>query len=276
MTEDLLEARSLTLRFGGVTALADVSFTVREAEIFAIIGPNGAGKSSLINVLTGIYRATSGSVLFDGRDVTGASPAAIARAGAVRTFQNLGLFDRMTVLENVIVGRHVRRKGGILSGALRLPAARRAEREAAEFSMGLLDLLDLRQFKDTPVGLLPYGTKKRVEFAKALAGEPRLVMLDEPVAGLNTEESARLADVIARTRSEFGATVVLIEHNVEMVMAMADRVMVLDFGKRIALGSPDEVRNTPEVIAAYIGEQVEHAQSVPLPAHGSSGTSEEH
>lgn len=261
MSNELLVADSVTLRFGGVAALSEVSVDVREGEILGIIGPNGAGKSSLINVLTGAYRATSGSVRIDGEVVSGTRPAAIAAKGVVRTFQNLGLFDRMTVLENVMVGRHVRMKGGIVAGALRLPSTRRDEAAARRHCDELLRLLELEDVRDTLVGQLPYGTKKRVEFAKALAAEPRCILLDEPVAGLNSEESHRVAAIIARARSEFGATVVLIEHNVELVMSLADRVMVLDFGRRIALGTPDEVRRTPEVIAAYIGEQIEHQEA---------------
>lgn len=258
MANDLLVAEGVTLRFGGVAALSEVSFSVREGEIFGIIGPNGAGKSSLINVLTGTYRATSGSVRLEGQGLTGERPAEIARRGVVRTFQNLGLFDRMTVLENVMVGRHVRMHGGIVASALRLPGLRRHEAEARQHCRALLGLLELAHVRDTLVGQLPYGVKKRVEFAKALAAEPRCILLDEPVAGMNEEESSRVAEIIGRTRSEFGATVVLIEHNIELVMGLTDRVMVLDFGKRIALGTPDEVRRTPEVIAAYIGEHVEH------------------
>lgn len=257
MSDPLLQVQDVTLKFGGVTALDGVSFDVRQGEMFAIIGPNGAGKSSLINVLTGIYHATSGKVRFAGQDVTDRSPAAIARAGAVRTFQNLGLFERMSVLDNVLVGRHGHSGGGIVAGMFRWPAAMRLERQATEHCRAVLDLLGLSSVADSPVGVLPYGTKKRVEFAKALAAEPQLIMLDEPVAGLNTEESERLAQIIVQTRSEFGATVVVIEHNVEMVMSMADRVMVLDFGRRIAIGDPSTVRTDPRVVAAYIGEQAD-------------------
>lgn len=260
MTSQLLSVDAVSLRFGGVTALADVTFDVAAGEMFGIIGPNGAGKSSLINVLTGFYRATSGTVRLDGEPLTGQRPAELASRGVVRTFQNLGLFEHMTVLENVLVGHHMRMRGGIVSAALRLWYATRSEVTARRECEELLALLGLAGVRNATVGQLPYGTKKRVEFAKALAARPRCLLLDEPVAGLNSEESARVAEIISFARTEVGAAVVLIEHDVEMVMNLCDRVMVLDFGRLIALDTPENVRNTPEVIAAYIGEQVERTQ----------------
>lgn len=254
MSTTLLDVRDVCLKFGGVAALSDVSFEVRQGETLGIIGPNGAGKSSLVNVLTGAYRPTSGSVRLDGQEVVGRSPAEIAGRGVVRTFQNLGLFDQMTVLENVLVGRHTRMTGGIVAAALRLPSTLRQERSAVERCEWLLAELDLLEHRDARVGLLPYGIKKRVEFAKALAADPRCIVLDEPVAGMNSEESERLAQIIRRVKTEFGASVVLIEHDIDMVMSLCDRVLVLDFGRRIAIGSPAEVQADPAVVAAYLGD----------------------
>ncbi|KXJ31629.1 MULTISPECIES: ABC transporter ATP-binding protein [Pseudomonas] len=249
----LLEVSDLALAFGGVTAFAEVGFQVREGEICALIGPNGAGKSSLLNVINGLYRPQRGSVRLAGSSRALRRPQAAAHAGVARTFQNLALFKGMSVLDNVLTGRGRHRRASWLEQALRLgraPAEERAQRAVAERA---LDFLQLGAWRDTAVGSLPYGLQKRVELARALAAEPRLLLLDEPMAGMNAKEKRELSGYIQAINREHGVTVVLIEHDIQVVMQLADHVVVLDYGRLIADGAPAVVRRDPAVIAAYLG-----------------------
>ncbi|MFJ4830767.1 ATP-binding cassette domain-containing protein [Streptomyces sp. NPDC088747] len=251
--EPHLAVDGLTLRIGGVTALDDVSFTVRKGELFAVIGPNGAGKTSLLNSLSGFYRPQEGAVRFGGTSLTGRSPADIARLGCARTFQNLALFDHLPVIDNVMVGRERFRRSGALASALWRGRARGEEKKAREFCSELIDMVGLSKWRDRQAGVLPYGLRKRVELARALALEPELLLLDEPVAGMNFDETAELMSHVVRARSEFGLTVLLVEHDLHLVMDLADRVLALDFGHPLVVDVPDVVRADPAVITAYLG-----------------------
>ncbi|MEV0297795.1 ABC transporter ATP-binding protein [Nocardia sp. NPDC050710] len=249
----LLRATGLSLNFGGTRALSDISFEVTEGELLAVIGPNGAGKTSLFNCLSGVYRPQHGSITLAGETMTGRAPDAIARLGIARMFQNIELFDNLTVLDNIKLGRHLHLRYGPVAAALRLPKARREELAARLYAEGLIEFLELQQVRDHPVGLLPYGVKKRVELARALAMEPRLLLLDEPVAGMNVEETTDMARFILDVRTDLELAMIMVEHDMRLVMDLADRIMVLDFGERIALGTPSQVRTDPRVIAAYLG-----------------------
>lgn len=257
----LLNVEELTVQFGGVRALSEVSFNCARGELLAIIGPNGAGKSSLFNALTGVYPA-SGRITFDGKSISGMRPTAIARLGIVRTFQNLGLFEPLTVLDNLLIGRHVKVSGGVVAGALWVGRGKREDRAARVHCHGLLDLLDLRPYKDEPVRTLPYGIKKRVELGRALAAEPNLLLLDEPVAGMNSDESRAISDLVVRLWESMALTILLVEHDMPVVMSIAQRIIVLDFGKVIAHGTPDEIKKNPQVIEAYLGTADEGASTV--------------
>ncbi|NRH41881.1 ABC transporter ATP-binding protein [Pseudomonas sp. MS15a(2019)] len=249
----LLEVSDLALAFGGVTAFAEVGFQVREGKICALIGPNGAGKSSLLNVINGLYRPQRGRVRLAGSSAALRRPQAAAHAGVARTFQNLALFKSMSVLDNVLTGRGRHRRASWLEQALslgRAPAEERAQRAVAERA---LDFLQLGAWRDAAVGSLPYGLQKRVELARALAAEPRLLLLDEPMAGMNAKEKRELSGYIQAINREHGVTVVLIEHDIQVVMQLADHVVVLDYGRLIADGAPAVVRRDPAVIAAYLG-----------------------
>ncbi len=248
----------MSLRFGGVRALTDVSFAIREGELFSIIGPNGAGKTSMVNCVSGRYRPTEGRILFRGRDITGLRPNARPKLGIGRTFQNLALFHHMSVLDNVMVGRHHLLRNNFLTGALYWGTGARAEelrhREKVE---AIIDFLDLQPVRKTTAGTLSYGLRKRVELARAMALEPSLILLDEPMAGMNLEEKEDMARSIVDLNEEFGMTVVMIEHDMGVVMDISHRVMVLDFGKKIAEGAPGAVLADPHVRRAYLGEEDE-------------------
>ena len=272
-TDPILEVSGVSIRFGGVAALSDVSFAVLPGEFFAIIGPNGAGKSTLFNCMSGLFPPT-GSIRLNGTELVGRKPWQIATLGLGRTFQNLGLFDSLSVIDNLMVGRHVRIRGGVLDGALRAGPARRAERAARLRCHAIIDLLDLEAYCHEDVATLPYGIRKRVELGKALAMDPTVLLPDEPVGGMNREETEHLVHYITSAQDELGLTIVLIEHDVGMVMDVADRVLALDFGKVIGLGLPDEIRHNPAVIEAYLGVDVA-AVSAPSPSPGAEERDEQ-
>jgi branched-chain amino acid transport system ATP-binding protein len=250
----LLEARRVSLRFGGVRALSEVGFAVREGELFSIIGPNGAGKTSMVNCISGRYRPTAGQILFAGEDITRRKTNARARLGIGRTFQNLALFHHMTVLDNIMVGRHHLLKSNFLTGSLYwFTGARREELEHRRRVEEIIDFLDLQPVRKATAGTLPYGLRKRVELARAMALEPKLILLDEPMAGMNLEEKEDMARYIVDLNEEFGLTVIMIEHDMGVVMDISHRIMVLDFGRKIAEGDPQAVLGDPQVKSAYLG-----------------------
>lgn len=249
----LMEMRNITLKFGGVVAIRDISFDIREGEIRAIIGPNGAGKSSMLNIISGFYTPSEGEILYKGRPRPPMKPYEVARQGIARTFQNIALFEGMTVLDNVMTGRLTHMKASILDQAIWWGRAEREEIANREKVERVIDFLEIQNIRKTPVGRLPYGLKKRVELARALAAEPSVLLLDEPMAGMNVEEKEDMSRFILDVNDEFGTTIVLIEHDMGVVMDLSDRVVVMDYGKKIGDGPPDEVRNNQDVIDAYLG-----------------------
>lgn len=254
MNNTLLSFDQVTLRFGGVVALNDVSFTVEPGELFAIIGPNGAGKTSIFNCLNGVYRPESGGIEFQGYSLIGAKPTEIAKRGVARTFQNLGLFSNLNLVDNLMLGRHLLMKSGFVSGALWFGRARREEIQHRAGVEEIIDFLELQPYRRSPVGMLPYGIQKRIELGRALSMEPSLLLLDEPVAGMNLEETEDMARFIIEIRNDLHIAMILVEHDMHMVMDIADRVMALNFGQRLATGIPADIQSNPEVIAAYLGE----------------------
>jgi branched-chain amino acid transport system ATP-binding protein len=251
--EVILAVDCVSLSFGGVRALNDVSFDVREHEIRAIIGPNGAGKSSMLNVVNGVYHPQQGTVSFLGRPRHDVDTHEAAEQGIARTFQNLALFKGMSVLDNIMTGRNLRMRRGLLAQALRLGPAEREEIEHRAAVERIIDFLEIQAYRKTPVGRLPYGLQKRVDLARALAMEPRLLLLDEPMAGMNLEEKQDMCRFILDVNDQFGTTIVLIEHDMGVVMDISDRVVVLDYGRNIGDGTPDEIRGNQAVIDAYLG-----------------------
>jgi branched-chain amino acid transport system ATP-binding protein len=253
--EIILDLKNISLAFGGVKALTDISFDVCEHEIRAIIGPNGAGKSSMLNVINGVYRPQQGEIIFHGEHRHDMNTHAAAASGIARTFQNIALFKGMTVLDNLMTGRNLKMKANFLQHAIWWGKARREELAHRAKVEEIIDFLEIEHIRKTPVGRLPYGLQKRVELGRALAAEPSMLLLDEPMAGMNVEEKQDMCRFILDVNDQFGTTIVLIEHDMGVVMDISDRVVVLDYGKKIGDGEPDEVKNNPEVIAAYLGTQ---------------------
>jgi branched-chain amino acid transport system ATP-binding protein len=251
--EVILEVQHISLRFGGVKALTDISFDVREHEVRSIIGPNGAGKSSMLNCINGVYAPQEGRITFQGRTFSELSSRQVAEMGVARTFQNLALFKGMSVLDNIMAGRGLKMKTNLFQQALHWGAAQREESEHREVVEKIIDFLEIQAHRKTPVGRLPYGLQKRVDLGRALAMEPRVLLLDEPMAGMNVEEKQDMSRFILDVNEEYGTTIVLIEHDMGVVMDISDRVVVLDYGKKIGDGTPEEVRSNEDVIRAYLG-----------------------
>ena len=254
MTAALLDVKAATVRFGGIHALTEADFTIAPGTVTALIGPNGAGKTTLLNAITGMVPLTSGAVLLGGADISGLPPHKRAEAGVVRTFQNLEVFTSMSVLENVMAGRHALTRYSVAASLLRTPGFRRAERECREAALDCLEFVGLADLAHAPAGDLPYGKQRLLEMARALAASPKLLLLDEPAAGLNSKETAELGHLIRAVRDRRGVAVGLVEHDMELVMSVSDYLTVLHFGHPLAAGTPEEIQANPEVIKAYLGE----------------------
>ena len=258
---NVLEATGVTKQFGGLTAVNDVTFAIPHRSIVSIIGPNGAGKTTFFNILTGLYKPTLGKVTFDGNDITGGRPDKIMKAGLARTFQNIRLFGTMSARENVMVGQHARMKAGLFGSILRPPGVIREEREVREKAGEMLSYVGLKPNTHDQLAInLSYGDQRRVEIARALASEPKVLLLDEPTAGMNPQESDELTDFMRRLRDEKGLAILLIEHDMKVIMGVSEHITVLDHGEKIAEGGPQEVRNNKQVIEAYLGKQAAEAQ----------------